>query len=152
MFELLINGVGGGVIAYTVARVATGFFFVASGFHKIFNATRHQTLVDTLKACNIPCVPFFAWFVPVVELLAGLGVMFGFLTPLSALGLLIICLVALATDGIPKIKDWAPLDWADWIDDILYLPETLYVILLGLIITMGSGPVSLDVIMKGLST
>lgn len=150
MFELILTGVGGGSVAYLGARIATGFFFAASGYHKLFNKARHNTLVETLKACGIPCVPFFAWFVPLVELFAGLGVMWGFLTPLSALGLLIICLVALATDGLPKIKDWAPLDWADWIDDVLYLPETLYVLLLIFFITSGGGYLSLDTIIKGL--
>lgn len=124
-------------------RVATGAFFVISGYHKLFNATRHATFLKTLEACGVPFLPVMQWFVPSVEFLGGLGVTLGFLTPLSALGLIVICLVATCTDGMKRIHAWQPLDRADRVDDVLYLPEVLYIVLLSLCL-VGGGPISLD--------
>jgi putative oxidoreductase len=128
------------------ARVATGSFFAFSGYHKLFNAKRHATIVATLEACRIPFIPVMQWFVPGVEFSAGLGVAFGLLTPLAALGLIAICIVATCTDGIKRVRAWAPIDKADAIDDALYLPEVLYVILLSFFLAQGAGPYSLDAI------
>jgi uncharacterized membrane protein YphA (DoxX/SURF4 family) len=136
-------------IPFAIARVATGLFFALSGFHKLFNRARHGTLVDTLKACGVPCVPVMQWFVPSVELSAGLGLAFGFLTPLAALGLIAICVVATCTDGLKRIRSWRPLDKADAVDDLLYLPEFIYVILLSFFVAAGAGPLSLDAIISG---
>jgi len=63
------------------------------------------------------------WFVPGVEFFGGLGVAVGFLTPLAALGLLVICAVALATNSPMVIASYKPIDLADRVDDWLYQPE-----------------------------
>src|SRR5215471_75457 len=135
-------------IPFAIARVATGSFFALSGFHKLFNGTRHSTLVDTLKTCGVPCVPVMQGFGPSVELSAGLGLAFGFLTPLAALGLIVICVVATCTDGLKRIRSWQPLDKADAIDDLLYLPEFIYIILLSFFVAAGAGPLSSDAIIS----
>ena len=142
--HILLNGVGGAALAYLAARVATGVFFVLSGYHKLTNAKRRAVFVTTLQACHVPFVPVMQWFVPSVEFLGGLGVAFGFLTPLAALGLAIICLVAAYADGISRIEAWGAIDRADVIDDVLYLPEVLYILLLALFVANGAGPFSLD--------
>ena len=144
---ILLNGFGGSVWLYLAARVATGAFFVLSGYHKLTNANRRATFVATLQACGVPFIPVMQWLVPSVEFLGGLGVAFGFLTPLAALGLVVICLVAIYTDGIRRINGWGAIDRADVIDDFLYLPEVLYVVLLALFIGSGAGPVSLDALL-----
>lgn len=131
-------------VAYAALRVATGSFFVISGAHKLFNRDRHATLVSTLKVCGIPFVPFMQWFVPGVEFAAGLGVATGTLTPLAALGLLAICIVATCTDGLKRIPAWHPIDKADYVDDVLYLPEVIYAAVLLLFVTYGGGLFSLD--------
>lgn len=132
------------VAALTIARVCVGVFFVLSGYHKLFNASRHASLVNTLRADGIPLIGFHQWFVPCVEFAGGLGVMLGALAPLAAIGLFIVCGVATCVDGLGRIKDYAPLDKADWLDDLLYLPETLYLILLAIVIANGAGPISID--------
>ena len=91
-----------------------------------------------------------SWFVPGVELSGGLGVAFGFLAPLAALGLICLLTVAVVTDGLGRIPSWNPADKADYLDDILYLPEVLYGLLLLPVLTMGAGPVSLDAFLWGL--
>ncbi len=124
-------------------RIAIGLFFSISGYHKLFNRDRHQQLVSTLKACGIPFVGFCEWFVPLVEFFGGLAVLFGLLAPLAALGLAIILLVALATDGPKRIREYRPIDAADFLDDLLYLPETIYLVMTLFVIIAGPGAFSL---------
>jgi uncharacterized membrane protein YphA (DoxX/SURF4 family) len=125
-------------------RGGTGAFFAISGFHKLFVKARHATLVETLKTDGIRPLGFFQWFVPGVEFLAGLGVAFGFLTPLSALGLFTICIVATCTDAYRKVAGWGPIDRADVVDDYLYLPEVIYALILAHFVAAGGGRFSLD--------
>jgi uncharacterized membrane protein YphA (DoxX/SURF4 family) len=150
MMDLLFNGVGWTDIALTVNRIAVGAFFMISGYHKLFNPEHHRALVDELKALGIHAVGFNQWWVPSVEFLAGGAVFIGVLAPLAALGLFVIILVALATSGRQRIKLYKPIDEADRIDDWLYLPETLYAVMLILVISAGAGPYSFDAVILGL--
>ena len=72
------------------------------------------------------------------------------LAPLAALGLLVTILVAIATSGRQRIELYKPIDEADRIDDWLYLPETLYAVMLILVVSAGAGPYSLDAVIMGL--
>jgi uncharacterized membrane protein YphA (DoxX/SURF4 family) len=150
MIDILFNGVGWTDIALTLNRIAVGAFFMLSGYHKLFNAERHRTVVDELKALGVPAVGFNQWWVPLVEFAAGGGVLIGLLALLAALGLLAIILVAMATSGRQRIKLYKPIDEADRIDDWLYLPETLYAFMLIIILSAGAGPYSLDALIFGL--
>jgi uncharacterized membrane protein YphA (DoxX/SURF4 family) len=146
----LFAGVGYADFAITLNRVVLGTFFVLSGYHKLFNAERHRSVVDELKALGVHAVGFNQWWVPLVEFFAGGAVLVGLLAPLAALGLLVIILVAMATSGRQRIKLYKTIDEADRIDDWLYLPETLYAFMLILVIAAGAGPYSLDALILGL--
>jgi uncharacterized membrane protein YphA (DoxX/SURF4 family) len=150
MRDLLFAGVGWTDLAMTLNRIAVGAFFMLSGYHKLFNAKRHRAIVDELKALGVPALGFNQWWVPLVEFSAGAAVLIGFLAPLAALGLLVIILVAVATSGRQRIKALKPIDEADRIDDWLYLPETLYAVMLILVVSAGAGPYSLDAVIFGL--
>jgi uncharacterized membrane protein YphA (DoxX/SURF4 family) len=141
---VLFAGIGHLTVAQTVLRIAVGMFFAISGFHKLFNSKRHATFVETLRRCGVPCIAYMQWFVPCVEFLGGMSLIVGLLAPLGAAGLMCICLVAICTDGIGRIAGWAPIDRCDALDDILYLPEVLYVLVLMTIVTGGAGPISID--------
>ena len=143
---LNLNGVGSTDIALTLNRLAVGAFFMLSGYHKLFNADRHRVFVDELKTLGVPAIGINQWWVPTVEFTAGGAVLIGFLAPLAALGLLIIILVAIATSGRQRIKLFKPISRADRIDDWLYLPETLYAVMLIVVILAGAGPYSLDAV------
>ena len=103
IFDLLFAGIGGTGIAMTLNRIAVGAFFMLSGFHKLFNAERHRSIVDELKALGVPRIGFNQWWVPLVEFSAGGAVLIGLLAPLAALGLLVIIVVAIATSGHQRL-------------------------------------------------
>jgi putative oxidoreductase len=144
VIDLLFAGVGWTGIAVTLNRVAIGAFFLLSGFHKLFNADRHRTVVEELKSLGVPALGFNQWWVPTVEFAAGGAVLIGLLAPLAALGLLVIIIVAIATAGHRKLQLLKPLDEADRLDDFLYLPEVLYAFMLIMVVSAGAGPYSLD--------
>lgn len=144
MIDLLFRGVGWTDIAMTLNRIAIGVFFMLSGYHKLFNAERHRSVVDELKALGIHAVGFNQWWVPLVEFSAGGAVLIGLLAPLAALGLLVLILVAIVTSGPQRIKVYKPIDQGDRIDDWLYLPEVLYAFMLIVVLSAGAGPYSID--------
>ena len=148
MLKDLLDGVGGSLSAITAMRFALGSFFVLSGTHKLINKERHKTFVETLRALRIPHIRATQWFVPGVEFFGGLGVAVGFLTPLAALGLLVICSVALLTNSPTVVASYKPIDLADRADDWLYQPEMVYALMLLYFITAGAGSVSVDQLLK----
>jgi putative oxidoreductase len=150
MMNLLFVGIGWTDLAITLNRIAVGAFFMLSGYHKLFNADRHRTFADELKALGVPAVGFNQWWVPLVEFTAGGALVVGLLAPLAALGLLVVILIASATSGRQRLKLFKPIDEADRIDDWLYLPETLYAFMLIMVISAGAGPYSLDALILGL--
>ena len=150
MMNLLFVGIGWTDLAITLNRIAVGAFFMLSGYHKLFNADRHRTFADELKALGVPAVGFNQWWVPLVEFTAGGALVVGLLAPLAGLGLLVVILIASATSGRRRLKLFKPIDEADRIDDWLYLPETLYAFMLILVVSAGAGPYSLDALILGL--
>jgi putative oxidoreductase len=146
--EILLDGIGGTLTAIAAMRFALGSFFVLSGIHKLTNKERHKTFAETLRVLGIPRIGILQWFVPGVEFFGGLGVAFGFLTPLAALGLLVICSVALLTNSPTMVASYKPIDRADYVDDWLYQPEMMYALMLLYFIAAGAGPVSLDQLLK----
>ena len=136
--DALTHGLGLLGVSLAVNRAAVGVFFAISGYHKIFNRQRHAALVATLTEDGVVLVPINQWFIPLVELIGGVAVVAGFFAPIAALLLIAICAVATCVDGVKRIKAWGPIDWADWCDDLLYLPEVLLGVML--IVVIGAGP------------
>jgi putative oxidoreductase len=137
--SVLQHGIPAAAVGLTLNRVALGAFFTFSGYHKLFNSKRHAFLVETFHKLSIPFPSVMQWFVPSVEFLGGLSLVSGILAPFAALGLIAVCLVATCTAGLRRIPSYKPIDWADYADDVLYLPEVLYVIGLAVLVTAGPG-------------
>lgn len=143
MFEILHSGGNAHDATMLMIRLAVGTFFIISGYHKLFNKQRHESMRKTLVDDGVKFVGFNQWFVPSVEFLGGLAVFVGLFTAIAALGLIVICFVATCVDGFKRIKAWNPIDIADWLDDILYLPEVLLLVMLIGIVAGGAGEYSL---------
>lgn len=139
MIEMLFTGIGNPDVVLTVNRVALGLAFAISGYHKTFFPARHTALIGTMEYAKIPAPTFMAWFVCIIEFLAGLGLVFGVLSALSALGVVILSLVATCTVEIWTIKDMKPSDLLDWVDDVFWLPAVLFIIMGLVVIFAGPG-------------
>ncbi len=141
---LITQGIQAPNAALTLNRVALGAFFAISGYHKLFSASRHATLIRTLQDDGVHALPVMQWLLPSIELSGGCALVLGLMSVLAAFGLLVICVGALAFDAVKRIRAWQPLDRADWLGDLLYVPEALYCIGLSVVILAGPGPWSLD--------
>ena len=125
----------------TAARVLIGIFFCISGATKLLVPAQFHLMEQTLAQSHIPFPHFNALFVSLVEFAFGTGLALGLLTPLCALGLVVVMIVAIATNQIQSIHVSGALAW---LDDFLYLPEVLYVIILVWLIFSGPGRYSID--------
>jgi uncharacterized membrane protein YphA (DoxX/SURF4 family) len=141
---LILQGAQAPNAALTLNRVALGVFFAISGYHKLFNASRHATLTRTLQDDGVHDLPVMQWLLPSAEFSGGCALIIGLLSVLAAFGLFVICIGALALDAVKRIRAWQPLDRADWLGDFLYVPEALYCIGLTVVMLAGPGPWSLD--------
>ena len=56
-----------------IVRLALGFFFILSGFFKLFDSKQYETLLKTLQDAQIPYAEFNAHFVPFLELRLVVG-------------------------------------------------------------------------------
>jgi uncharacterized membrane protein YphA (DoxX/SURF4 family) len=146
----LIQGAQAPDVALTLNRAALGVFFVISGYHKLFNASRHEVLTRTLQDDGVHGVPIMRWLLPSAEFSGGLALIVGLLTVIAAFGLFAICAGAVALDAVKRIRLWQPIDRADWLGDLLYVPESLYCIGLAVVMLAGPGPWSFDAIIGAL--
>jgi uncharacterized membrane protein YphA (DoxX/SURF4 family) len=142
--SLITQGVQAPNAALTLNRMALGVFFAISGYHKLFNSSRHATLTTTLEGDDVRDVPIMQWLLPSAEFSGGVALIMGFLSVLAAFGLFLICAGAVSLDAVKRIRAWQPLDRADWLGDLLYTPEALYCIGLTVVMLAGPGPWSLD--------
>src|SRR6185369_1492383 len=139
-----------------IARFTLGFFFVSYRFRWFYDPTpqdggpqwcnpyRHLNLRRKLCQCGWGISPSMAAFVAIVESLAGLGVIFGLLTTLSALGLLLILLVATICTAREKTLRQKPVDSIDVVNCYLWNPEPVYMVLAVVVMVLGPGWFSLD--------
>jgi putative oxidoreductase len=125
----------------TAARVLIGIFFCISGGTKLFVPAQFSLLQQTMIQSHIPFPHWTALFVAIVEFACGAGLTLGLLTPICAAMLTGDMLVAIATNRIPGIHASGILAW---LDDFLYLPEVLYVLILVWLIFSGPGRYSID--------
>ena len=128
--------------AILLARVSVGVFFAISGGNKLFVASRTRQMYETLAGAGIPFPHFMTYFVSSVEFISGCLLVIGLLTSLSCAALMIQMIVAITTVQLATIP--TGLSFLNWLDDFLYLPETMYIIILVWLICSGPGRVSVD--------
>ena len=131
-------------IPVTVARVLTGVFFCISGGMKLFVPSHFNEMQQTLMQSHIPFPHASALFVSLVEFACGAGLILGLLTPLCAVMLMGDMIVAILTNRIGSIH---ASGFLAWLDDFLYLPEVLYVLILFWLLFSGPGLYSVDSMM-----
>jgi putative oxidoreductase len=133
--------------AILLVRVSIGLFFAISGANKLFVAGGTKPVYDTLVKANVPFPHQTAYFVASVEFVAGSLLTVGFLSSLASVALLIDMIVATLTSALSTLpKGLSPLSW---LDDLLYLPEVLYVLFFIWLICSGPGRFSVDYWLAG---
>jgi len=128
--------------AILLARVSLGVFFAISGGNKLFVASRSRQMYETLAGAGIPFPHFMTYFVSSVEFISGCLLVIGLLTSLCCVALIIQMIVAITTVQLATIPKG--LSFLNWLDDLLYLPETMYIIILIWLICSGPGRISVD--------
>ena len=133
--------------AILLVRVSIGLFFAISGGNKLFVAGGTKPVYDTLVKAKVPFPHQTAYFVAGVEFVCGSLLTVGFLSSLACVALLVDMLVATVTTKLSAMpKGLSPLNW---LDDFLYLPEVLYVLLFIWLICSGPGKFSVDYWLAG---
>jgi putative oxidoreductase len=99
-------------------------------------------MYETLAGAGIPFPHFMTYFVSSVEFISGCLLVIGLLSSLCCVALIIQMIVAITTVQLGTISKGLSL--LDWLDDFLYLPETMYLIILIWLICAGPGRVSVD--------
>jgi putative oxidoreductase len=129
-------------LSIVIARVSLGIFFAISGANKLFTASHTRQMYETLAGAKIPFPHLMTYFVSSVEFIGGCLLVIGFLSGLCCAAIIIQMVVAITTVQLAKIP--GGLSFLDWLDDLLYLPETLYIIILIWLICSGPGRLSVD--------
>jgi len=117
-------------------RVLIGIFFCISGGTKLLVPAQFSIMEHILVQSHIPFPHANAFVVSTIEFACGAGLAFGLLTPLCALMLAVTMVVVVTTNRIQSIQASGVLAW---LDDFLYLPEVLYIMILVWLIFSGPG-------------
>ena len=128
-------------VGILLARVVVGLLFFLSGRGKLFVPERREQIRQTLIEAHVPFPELNALFVSAVELVFGLLLIFGAITPLACVMLSGVMIVAIATTAIPNIKATSLLGW---LSEFFYLPEVLCLVILVWLFFSGAGWLSVD--------
>jgi len=133
--------------AILLVRILLGLFFAISGARKLFVAEGTRTMYETLMAAKVPLPRLMTYFVSGVEFVGGLLLVAGLLSTLACAALAIDMVVAILTTTLPAMpKKLSP---PMWFDNLLYIPEVLYVISLSWLLCSGPGKFSVDYWLAG---
>lgn len=138
-------------VALLLARLAIGFFFLMSGYNKLF-VHSIQDLQAGFVEWGLPWPGLSAWLDALVQLLGGFALMVGLGTRLWALligfAMLVASVVATIRDVLQKDLPGAAHHLLFW-GWFYYRPEPIYLTVLLLLIFLGPGKASLDQVMAG---
>src|SRR5271166_5572510 len=133
--------------AILLVRISIGLFFAISGGNKLFSAGGIKPVYDTLVAAKIPFPRQTAYFVAGVEFVCGSLLTVGFLSSPANVALMIDMIVAILTNTLATVPKG--LSRLNWLDDVRYLPEVLYVLFFIWLICSGPGKFSVDFWLAG---
>jgi putative oxidoreductase len=133
--------------AILLVRLSIGLFFAISGANKLFVAGGTKPVYDTLVKAKVPFPRQTAYFVAGVEFVGGSLVTVGLLSSPACAALMIDMVVATVTSALSTLPKG--LSALSWLDDLLYLPEVLYVLFFIWLICSGPGKFSVDYWLAG---
>ena len=113
-------------------RIVLGYVFITSGWDKLNDL---PTVIEFFTQLGIPAPQLQAPFVALVELIGGAGILLGLGTQICSVFLASTMFVALVTAKKEDITDFKSL---------AEIYEFSYLLLFGLLATIGAGTLSLD--------
>jgi putative oxidoreductase len=128
--------------AVLLARIPVGVFFAISGGNKLFVASQYRLMYETMVGAGIPFPHLMTYFVSSVEFVCGFLLIIGLLSTLCCIAFIIDMIVAITTVQLATITK--ALSFIDWLDDFLYLPEVMYIVIFLWLISSGPGRFSVD--------
>ncbi len=147
-----------GNVFYVICRISIGLFFFITGLNKLFHPVFQGYMLNTMIKIGFSDPQLMAHFVAFNEALWGLLLLLGLLTRLSSFSLIIIMVVALTTKDINSIPTELvpmdpkvgvrPMDNFTWLTYFFFLPQVLYIMLLGLFSFYGYKVFGLDYFLK----
>jgi putative oxidoreductase len=133
--------------AILLVRVSIGLFFAISGARKLFVAGSRQAMYETLARAKVPYPYVMTYFVSSVEFVGGSLVAAGLLSSVASLALTVDMAVAILTTKLSAMPEG--LSPVEWVDNLLYLPEVLYLLIFFWMICSGPGKLSVDYWLAG---
>jgi putative oxidoreductase len=128
--------------AVVLSRFLLGAFFAISGGNKIFVASQYKIMYETIVGAGIPFPHVMTYFVSSVEFVCGCLLIIGLLSTFCCVVFIIDMIVAITTVQLATIPK--ALSVMDWLDDFLYFPEVMYIVIFFWLISSGSGRLSID--------
>jgi putative oxidoreductase len=145
---LLREGFSSPDAAALVLRGSVGAFSAISGGNKLFVPARHAAFCATLQRLGIPnCGGVMPWWVCGWTFVGGVLLTLGVFSTFAAAVLLAVYLVAFGCEAYRKVQEFRPINCPDRVADYLYLPETLYIVLLVASMLLGPGKYALDTLL-----
>src|SRR5271155_2623309 len=129
-------------VAVLLARISLGVFFAISGGNQLFVASQNELMYETIVGAGIPFPHVMTYFVSSVEFVCGCLLIIGLLSTLCCVAFIIDMIVAITTVQLATITK--ALSFMDWLDDFLYLPEVMYIIIFLWLISSRPGRLSID--------
>jgi putative oxidoreductase len=115
-----------------LVRLFVGYFFFVTGVAKVQNL---DAMAERFAGWGIPFPAFSAALSGYTELVGGALLVFGLLTRLASIPLLVNMVVAIATVNITRVSG---------LDEFVELSEPLYALVFLWLVFIGPGRVSLD--------
>jgi putative oxidoreductase len=103
---------------------------------------RDRVMYETIVGAGIPFPHVMTYFVSSVEFVCGWLLVIGMLSILCCMAFIVDMIVAITTVQLATIAK--ALSFVDWLDDFLYLPEVMYIMIFLLLISSGPGRLSVD--------
>jgi putative oxidoreductase len=128
--------------AVLLARISLGVFFAISGGNKLFVTSQYKLMYETIVVAEIPFPHVMAYFVSSMEFVCGCLLVIGLLSTLCCIAFITDMTVAIITVQLATITK-AP-SFIDWLDDFLYFPEVMYIVIFIWLIFSGPGRFSVD--------
>jgi uncharacterized membrane protein YphA (DoxX/SURF4 family) len=135
-------------------RLVLGSFFVLARFRFFYdpskpygaqwlNRERVSHLSAKLRSCGY-CNSCLACFVACVEVGGGFALIFGLLTMLATIGLLVVLILATLCTAQTKVGEQCPVDGLDCCSCYLWRVEGVYIVIGLALLLFGPGAYSLD--------